>query len=1059
MLPFFLAAENLDSALASATVRAENGKIVIAQDGKNLSLSGKTPEKKGNKYFYSSIYFKTPLDLKGKSLEFDAATKFPAATQAIYLRFFNKDESKPTLSYFSWSSPLSVTPKKFSLTRYQDSALKWESSTVGNSDPGAVTRLQIWIGSNQDNADIDLTMSNLRVVENNDHGNWTKQPVYADKAADVKHPSGPIKAEDVMRGRNNVKQYEWARKQLAEYREKSKILMALDPRNLEKEIPMEDPWLQCPCPRCGEHADRAWNKGLNQDGNTINCVKCGQVLPSADFPEDKTYTAITSHGHTKTIKYHEGKTSYYGNQRQHISGIINWMRVSRLFKLHNLGYVYALTGEEQYAKQVRSLLLRFAEAYPEYVVRFRTTAYATPLENNMASKVADWKFQDSSLVINLAIAYDLTVGSGLYSDADRLKIENGIFREYQWLITAHAPTSDWCSNAVPAHMTAAALCAAMTGDHNLMKWVMEGSEGFKSFIQHNYHRDGFWNENSASYALMANQPLLQLLDTLHNYSDAPEYNKPDRYDKLDIFRTVPETRNIFSCEGKTVMPDGNLPPTNDSCFGEKIPQSWLEFNFYHFPTPENLAMLQSGLAATAHSEYSLFKRQTQLTDAARNSQSNLFSSRLVAGPCWAILRPDNNKNNTALLFNYGPFTGGHAHNSALNFSYYDDQRELITDLGYMRYTHPLRPWMISPLAHNLVVVDGKPQSDQRAPQLNYFSSNNAIKIVAASAPEAYPGITKEYSRTMMLIPLKNQRYYAVDFFRVRGGKEHVYAIHGDSADYTTSLPESDWKAEAFICGDAEKTGSKWLKDVKTAVSEAPFTVTWKSPSKVNTRMFWCNDQNNHQLFMAQAPGSRDPNKPYDIKNMIAVFMSRVTGPMSDFAAVFEAFREQSQIDKVNTLNIHRGTGRAIEVTHGEDIDIIMVNYDQEPLELEAYPSVRLDGGFGVIRINKLKVVSIFLGAGKSLSYGKEKLENAENLSGQVTAIGADRKTVEIKVPSSNGLCAGKYLVFPKAVAGTYKIDDVKIEPNKVSVILAADEVINFKAGDRFVIFNSISKQY
>jgi len=1058
LLSLTLSAEDLNSILASATVKAEDGKLIVTSDGKNVSLAGHTPTKNGNKYFYSSIYFKTPLDLKGKKLEFDASSKFPQNTQAVYLRFFNNNESKPTWAFFSWNFPLTSRPRTFSLSRYQDGKLNWESASLGPGDPAAITRLQIWIGTNLSAADIEITLSNFKMSGDNDALNWTPQPAYADHAAVVQHPAGPIKTADIERGRTNVQQFDWAKRQLASYRDKSKILMALDPQNLDSAIPAENPWLQCPCPKCGEHADRAWSKGLNPDGQTVTCSKCGQVLPSAAYPEDHRYTATDSHGRTRIIKYHEGKQPYYGNLKQHITGLINWLKVARLYKLQNLGYVYGLTGEMAYARQVRQLLLRFAEVYPGYVVRFRTTAYATPRECNMASKVADWKFQDSCLVANLAIAYDLTVNSGLYSAADRKKIENGIFREYQWLITAHAPTSDWCSNAVPAHLTAAALCAAMTGDHPLMSWVLEGSEGFKAFIEHNYHRDGFWNENSASYAVMANDPLIQLIETLQGYSDAPEYRQVDRYDRLNIFQTVPGVRNIFSCESKTVMPDGNLPATNDSCFGEKLPQAWLEFTYYHFPTPEHLALLQGGLAAADTSEYSLFKRQTQLPKATPEQRAGLYVSHLISGPCWGVLRPDNGKNDTALLFNYGPFTGGHAHNSALNFSYYDFNRELITDLGYMRYTHPLRPWMISALAHNLVIVDGKPQSDQRNPRLRYYHAATDVKVIDAEAPECYPNRTTEYRRTMLLLPLGGDRYYVADFFWVKGGRDHLYAIHGDSAEYATNLSDGEWKETTFSGGDADLTGRKWLEEIKTATAPEHLIMTWRSPSKVNTRLFWCKDHNDQRLYIAKAPGTRDPNQPYDRKSRIAVFLAQAATTESNFAAVLEASRDPGQITQVKALTLRRGIGKALTVTFGDHRDVIIVNHGKEPVELEDYPAIRLDGAYGVVRMKNRQVSALFLGNGRSLSAGKAMIENAENANGKVVAIDGPHQTIEVKMTAMKVLTAGNYLIFPQA-AGAYRIAGVNVQSGKTMITLAAEENINFKQGDRFVVFNAVEKQY
>ena len=949
--------------------------------GPVLTLAGKTETKKGNKYLYGSIRFQTPQDWRGKRLIFNASSNHPDVTEALYIRCFNRGESHPSWGFFSWSKPLSDTPTRFVLTPYRDSELNWEANGLSSSDPNAIDRVQLWIGTSRNLADIDVRLSDFK-LEDAPVDTWVLRPEYATAPAPVTHPAGLIKTTDINLGRDNVRNCPWAAKLLDTWREKSKPLMAIDPQRLATAIPAENPWLQCPCPRCGVHSDFAWSAGLRPDGESIACAKCGLVLPSPDYPEDRSYTVKLTNGRTAVIKYRWSDKEFYGEHKQYLSGLVNWAKVARLYKLPNLAYVYALTGEKAYAEQVRALLLRFAEVYPGYVVRFRCTAYESPRQNFMASKMADWKFQDSMLVIALATAYDLTAGSGLYSDADRLQIENGIFREYKWLISAYAPTRDWCSNAVPAHMTAGALTAVMLGDHALMRWVLEGDDGLKAFIENNYHADGFWNENSASYAEMSNQPLLQLLEAVNGYSDPAQYTGKDRYDNVDIFKLAPRSALIFGSNVRVLMPDGNLPATNDSCFGEKIHRSWLEFVCRHFPSPANRALLQSGVAESGYGEYSLFKLPGKAEAVDPSLLGSLFRSQLITGPGWAILRPDNGKNDTALLLAYSPFSGGHTHNSSLNFIYYDFNRELITDLGYLHYTHPLRPWLISPLAHNLVVVDGELQSDKRHPQLDFFSADTAVKVAAASSPDCYPGVTREYGRTMFMMPLANGHPYVADFFRVVGGKDHLYVLRADGAALQFSGTALRWQPESLVCGDGEKTGAKWFKDVKAATVE-PGTITAEWPiGDLKLTLFWSNSRQ-QQLLTGTVPAARDPHKPFDVTTRNAVFMARAAGPENLFMGVLEAHRDGGLVKTVKALTVTSGVGAGLEIIHQDGTDILLVNYGKAPLRIREYPGVELDGAYGAIRIRNGKLQQLFLGKGRQLTYDGEKLSGSAAIAGGV----------------------------------------------------------------------------
>jgi hypothetical protein len=126
------------------------------------------------------------------------------------------------------------------------------------------------------------------------------------------------------------------------------------------------------------------------------------------------------------------------------------------------------------------------------------------------------------------------------------------------------------------------------------------------------------------------------------------------------------------------------------------------------------------------------------------------------------------------------WSGGYGHQHADNLSLilYARGGEALSDLGY---THTrLRPWTLSTVAHNTVVIDGVNQHTGRLTEpsdgaLRFFDASGAgVQVVSASGERGYPGRGRVYRRTVVAV----DGAFAVDFFEVEGGATHDYFLHG-----------------------------------------------------------------------------------------------------------------------------------------------------------------------------------------------------------------------------------------------------------------------------------------
>lgn len=1043
-------------------LKAETGKaeLITEKDGsQSIKLQGITPEAQGSKYFSFSLFFKEPVNIENKQFSFTASTTTPDITAALYLRFYNEGSKKPSWSFFNWNYPFKNGETMINAGRSVSNKLIWEPKVTDEGRADKINRIQFYIGTAESKQEINMTIRNMHLAEA-----VTKRAIErTDKPSSVKHPAGLFRQEDIKRGQANIKHHDWAKEQLSSLRKVSDFWMKIPDNEISTWIPEDDAWFKCLCPNCFTQPEYAW-KELLPDGK-LKCENCKHVFPSEKFPENNSYTVTTPHGKIKTIKYYKGPDQMIHDEnigpRYHISGTINWVRLNNLNKIYALAYVYALTDEKPYAEKIRKLLLRFAEVYPDYMVKFRATVYESPENNCMAGKLCDWKFTDSVLIIALANAYDITYNSGLYSDEDKTKIENGIFRDFKWLITAFPPTKDWCLNAVPAHMTAGALSGIMLGDHDLIEWALKGEDGFKSFTEKYYHRDGFWYENSPAYASMANSPLYQLADVLSGYTDPADYKGPSRYENLNIAREIPRLKSIFSCMVPVIMPNGRLPAVNDSDFNSRLSLQWLDFNYNHSRTSQELAMLQYAAKFNqggSSSVYAVFKRQDEKIKP--ELPKKITSSIIMTGPQWAVLRRPETAAESAALINYAGGNGGHFHNSTLNLVYYDYSTELATDLGYLAWQHPNRPWMISALAHNLVIVNGEPQDNKRNGKIDFWSAAGKIKAATMSAPSCYPGKTEKYQRTVLNIPLSDKHQYLADFFTVKGGDKHLYTFHADG-DAFTAPQNLEFTSIAPEKIGNEQTGSRWLKNLQSSKSQSGLQhFTWRNAEGITTNLYWLND-GKQEIITAKAPGIRDRKNPFD-KTMINLFMAQANGPENTFAGIISASKNKSLISEVKKLDT-TGTGKttAIRVKHAEGIDIIIVAENEKSVSgLKEYPQLNFTGQYAVIRLNNNKPVYLWMGNAETLKWEDIEMKGIPSVSGIIESIDTAAKKfhTDINELPANFNFKNNYLLINGGNHLEHHIEKAAME-NGLAVFYTDDtELGNVKSGNSFSLPLSYEKE-
>ncbi|TWU23289.1 Lambda-carrageenase precursor [Novipirellula galeiformis] len=127
--------------------------------------SVKSSNASGSQYFGIMVSLGKTWDLTNKQIAVDARSTQPANTLAFYVRAYNKGETKPSLSFASWSGELTTDWKTF---RFQedgpDSSLRAEPAVVADRRPTHVDRIEFIIGTRTEHVPLDLQISNLHTL-------------------------------------------------------------------------------------------------------------------------------------------------------------------------------------------------------------------------------------------------------------------------------------------------------------------------------------------------------------------------------------------------------------------------------------------------------------------------------------------------------------------------------------------------------------------------------------------------------------------------------------------------------------------------------------------------------------------------------------------------------------------------------------------------------------------------------------------------------------------------------------------------------------------------------
>ena len=849
-----------------------------------------------------------------------------------------------------------------------------------------------------------------------DPKDWSDWEKHRDQ---IVHPAGTIKAADLERARENIRKHDWARQYLDRLQSSADdVVSSMSPDHLETLIETTTPGGMGPCPACRAkglpwHPNGQWTwspSGPDQ----LTCSVCETIFPNAEFPEEISIECTWGKGQTFTFVGGDTfKCFSYLQARPSISGITRARKVSHATEqLQTLALAYALTEDDNYASAAKAILLRFAEVFPEYLVRagYGYGEYAGMDPHIASEHILDlpenelvyppnkpdrkiftgyWSASrigtsgmDGGWVVRISDAYSLTCtavnsGASVYSNDEKLKIEKDLLLEATYL----AACDTLINNKSVGNRAGASVAGMCVGHPGLVHF---GLDGFKKTVDGWFLSDGGTSESPA-YAMMTMSGIRPFALAFRGYSDPSNYAGPDR---LDDFNACRDTLygDCWQALVWTLQGDLHFTPSADSYKSTSIGVQFADLLALAYPTDAHVALLKETVAKdeTAGGQSAVFCRDPEL----ESRQTPLIRMDDVVFPFLSqgYLRTGAHGRDSVASLNAANH-GGHHHLDGLNLYYWKDGHELLSDLGYL-WDHQDKYQTYRTWAHNLVMIDGKDQTARgRLGMFHLFSVTPTVKAMEASS-DGY-GADSLYRRTVVQIDHGLSGAYLVDIFRTSGGEKAEYVFHGPHSNYDLKGLELGPAKETFV--DSE--GTKILSDVNQGKPDGRWSAMWTFEDDYKFEAF-APGRMGESVFIGDGWGQRD-HRNTDVGATLPYVVQRQKGSEKNvFAAAFEGYRDgQSLVRTIEILPLPDNApddaiAIAVETNQGTDIVIGMLT--SEPITVTTdLGEVSTDGQLSAIMSTDGGASSACLIGGTRLSTADIDLSVPEaTLSGRVLTNGS-----------------------------------------------------------------------
>ncbi|MBQ9968358.1 MAG: Ig-like domain-containing protein [Oscillospiraceae bacterium] len=765
--------------------------------------------------------------------------------------------------------------------------------------------------------------------------------------------------------------------------------------------PINKPW-KITCPECkrdfpSNDFGAYYESGLDETGRFRYELADDSLLVNELYPEmgegwgvDNGQGYVTGNVYSNGAKEVHTYIAYYmhcvysalGESKNDLKASMNALRDAYLY-----------TGDEKYGNAGAILLDRFADIYPEadyYLYEKRLLGkliqaiWESQSMAQMLATCADafWPcMEDEEVLTHIRDnAWRKAIDpEAVTPDYLRSKIDENILLE----IKKGCETTDLFGN-FGFHQAAMAYAAValdrMPETEEMLDWVfrfgertgtagdlkLDGGSLLYNLVQ-NFDRDGFGGDGSPAYNQLWYRNLDKVADALENYDKVEGANlweNPRFYNQFHSFIKLTRMGTAAVCNGEAgqIQSYGTYPELSYLIRAfSKTGDREIARALYQ----ENGNSVQ-GIHAdifTKDPESGLRAAVQKIVD--EDGVWDMSQSEMMAGYGLAIMRsgPEsilpgiNESKFSDYTLWFGLNGGTHGALEALHISIGAYGLDLTSGMGYPNFVNTEDPerqqFMRNNISRNTVMVDDWAQSEFKTGTAEplHFEDAGFVKVMDAQAPGAYEQ-TDIYRRTMVMVQADKEDdiSYAVDFFRVLGGSEHLYSFHAN----TMLQPETDGldfvhQAMGTYAGadvplghhvvnpgsnDATVnmgSGYSWLDDVyRDEAPDTTFSVDFAvqdfnkqlvDGSGIHLKLTMLSEEPLEEVAIASGHPSQKPGNPTYLKFLLAR-SSGDPGLDTLFTTVIEPYRYENYIASSQLLDVElvegtpapHGRTAAIKVT-------------------------------------------------------------------------------------------------------------------------------------------------
>ena len=656
----------------------------------------------------------------------------------------------------------------------------------------------------------------------------------------IRHPV-MLSRDEIEQAKRNIEAADWARAWFEGQKRIADFVVGQPDGYVDGMIPELTPGFEYAftCPNCvGAKSQEAacYPSWSYRDPEKLSCPACGHVYPSERYPETanlvcpragQEFSCYLNEQERAHPEDRSGKLAYHWVGRpMHVSfvGVIRERKVYFMIgAVKSLAFAYRFTGETPYAARAKECLLRLAHCYRNWLyhdywdsVADCDPMYAAYHDRNLplewkrhlcagafAKDTADraamlqnyWgagrlhpSCDVATRLVDICLAYDLICdarnqdGSPVWTERDRAQVERDLIME--WLMGAEpflggpgkATNTNNKAGRVYYPMAAVARCLGLT------EWADTALRGFEAQCERSLAYDGFSHESPAYTFSSASYigGLLGIAESLHGFQWPKDFGK--RSGKVDLYGDKGRFHLLMLALVDHLLPDGRLPPLADTPITYRPSRHIVDVGFKRLPR-KYAELFRIAGRWSRPSEYAALHLDASAVQAGKEEGvaldlPEIYFPSLMTG----TLRHGQGAQTTALSLTFSP-DGGHRHYDNLALFYTDGGHTVLGDQGYIGDT-PMNRWIRSTFSHNLVIVDDREQlkrsgNQRRRPKLHLMATSPKVSVVEASS-QVYPQCDR-YRRTVALIKGPGAETFAVDVFRVSGGKKHAYRVFSELA--------------------------------------------------------------------------------------------------------------------------------------------------------------------------------------------------------------------------------------------------------------------------------------